>query len=415
MKKIVHVLLWTALLLTVSFVFIQSNEASAKEFNDVPKTHPNYTAIQEMQQAGYINGYPDGNFLPNEPVSRKHVASLLDQVLKLPKPATDKLVFVDVQKNHPYYKPIMKLYNEGIVSGGLDGEFNPNASITRIQMAKMLDIGFDFNMMKSSQFEDLNMFHWGYLHASALYSNGVTKGDFGNFHPNQSVTRAHYAEFLHRAMKVENPAKNHIVKKEQALNMVNRLPHTLEMIRIQGKKDNKTYSQIRPNILPYATERFTDGLLKADYPNVYAVGDSFLFPHMTIELDIRFTYNQLDATTLKVHTILLNTPGPMSGGGFVNYMFKNESGMWKVHDYTYSAIGKKNFELTKDEAKRIVENFYSYDDATTYTVTYKSTASVTAKDPVTKEAYQFNQYKFAVNTLIGSETVTVNSSDGSLN
>lgn len=414
MKKTVRVLVWAALLLALSFVFTQANEASAKEFTDVPKKHPNYAAIQEMQKAGFINGYPDGSFKPNEPVSRKHVASLLDQVLRLPQPPTDKLVFGDVPKNHMYYKPIMKLYNEGIVSGGLDRQFNPDASITRIQMAKMLDLGFNLNMKKFAHFEDLHLNHWGYLHAGALYSNGITKGDFGRYHPNQSVTRAHYAEFLHRAMKVGKQSNTHIVSKERAVDMSLRLPHTLEMIRVQGKVDKKTYSQIRPEILHYATERFTDGLLKSDYPNVFPMGDSFLFPRMTFELSLRLDYSQPDANTLKVQTIVLNTPGPMSGGGFVDYMFKNENGVWKMHDYQYNVVGKKNFELTKEEAKRVVEDYFSYSDDGTYTVAYVSKARATGKDPYTKEAYTFDRFKFTVNTPTGKETVIVSSDDGSI-
>ena len=408
MKKTLRVLVWTACMLALSLVYADSNEASAKEFKDVSKKHPNYTAIQEMQKAGYINGYPDGTFRPSEPVSRQHVASLLDQVLKFPQPPTDKLVFADVPKNHMYYTPIMKLYNKGIISGGLDKKFNPNASITRIQMAKMFDLAFDFNMKEPAIFEDLNFLHWGYVHASALYANGVTKGDNGKFLPNQSVTRAHYAEFLYRAMKVGKTPSSSVVSKEKAVDLTMRLPVVIEGIRVQGKLDKQTYSQLRSKQLPYATKAFVEGLLKDDYPDVCTHCDSFLFPDLTIEPSLRFEYTQPDAKTLQVHTISLRNM--LSSASYVHYVFKNESGIWKMDDYSGEDVGKKNFELTKEEAKRVVEMNYRY--SSKVKVTYVSQAKKTGEDYATKEKYPFTEYKFTVDTEDGRETVVVNSDDG---
>lgn len=408
MKNTLRVLVWTALVLALSLVFADPNEASAKEFKDVSKKHPNYTAIQEMQKAGYITGYPDGTFRPGEPVSRKHVASLLDQVLKFPQPSTDKLVFTDVPKNHMYYKPIMKLYNKGIISGGMDGKFNPNASITRIQMAKMLDLAFELNMKEPAQFEDLHFLHWGYVHASALYSNGVTKGDKGKFLPNQSVTRAHYAEFLYRAMKVGKSPSGSSVTKEKAVDLTMRLPIVIEGIRIQGKVDNKTYNQLRSKQLLYATKAFVDGLLKEDYPSVCTECDSFLFPGLTIEPSMRFNYKQPDANTLQVHTVSFSNV--LSSGGFVDYAFKKESGSWKMDDFDWTEVGKKNFELTKAEAERVVKLNYAY--SSNVKITYVSQAKKTGEDPVTKEKYPFTEYKFTVDTKDGRDTVLVNSDDG---
>ncbi|PID21164.1 hypothetical protein CSV61_10095 [Sporosarcina sp. P3] len=408
MKHTLRVLLWTAFTLALSLVFADFNEASAKEFKDVSKKHPNYTAVQEMQKAGYINGYPDGTFRPSEPVSRKHVASLLDQVLKFPQPPTDKLVFADVPKHHMYYKPIMKLYNKGIVSGGLDKKFNPNASITRIQMAKMLDLAFEFNMKEPARFEDLSFLHWGYVHASALYSHGVTKGDHGKFLPNQSVTRAHYAEFLYRAMKVGKTPSGSVVSKEKAVDLTMRLPIVIEGIRVQGKIDNQTYSQLRPKQLPYATAAFADGLLKKDYPSVCTHCDSFLFPDLLIEPSMRFEYTQPDANTLHVHTVSFRNM--LTAGSYVHYVFKKESGIWKMDDYVGEDVGKKNFELTKEEAERVVKMNYRY--YSKVKITYVSQEKKTGEDFATKEHYPYTAYKFTVETEDGRETVIVNSDDG---
>ena len=406
MKKMLRVLVWTACLLALSWV--AGTEASAKEFKDVPKKHPNYTAIQEMQKAGYINGYPDGTFRPGEPVNRKHVASLLDQVLKFPQPPTDKLVFYDVPKNHMYYKPIMKLYNKGIVSGGMDGKFNPNASITRIQMAKMLDLAFEMNIKEPAVFEDLSFLHWGAAHASALYSNKVTTGDHGKFLPNESVTRAHYAEFLYRAMKAGKSPSGSTVSKEKAIDLAFRVPLALEGIRVQGKKDGLNYTKLRPKQLPYATQAFADGLLKEDYPDVCVHCDSFLFPDLGIEPSMRFSHEQPDAKTLHVHTVSFSNL--LRGGGYIDYTFKKEAGHWKLDDFGGAAVGKKNFELTKAEAERLVG--WGFPVSYKADVTYVSQAKKTGEDPDTNEKYAYTEYAFKVKADGDTRTVVVRSDNG---
>ncbi|WP_248513594.1 S-layer homology domain-containing protein, partial [Sporosarcina sp. NCCP-2222] len=145
-----------------------STEPAAAEFKDISNSHPSYSVILEMKKAGYISGYPDGTFRPNDTISRKHVAQLLDKALELPEPSEFKVVYKDLPKNHPYYKPIMKLTEAGIMSG-TGGKFNPDESITHIQLAKVLDLAFSFDASSYQAFDDVPQGHWGYKHANALY------------------------------------------------------------------------------------------------------------------------------------------------------------------------------------------------------------------------------------------------------
>lgn len=409
-KRLIQVITWSILLFFLSLTYANLNEASAQDFKDVPKKHPNYVAIQEMQNKGLISGYPDGTFRPNENISRKHVAVLLDKALNFSTPPTEKLIFKDVPKSHPYYVPIMKLFNEGIISGGVNGKFNPDSPITRIQMAKILDLAFKFNMTQSFRFEDMNFVHWGYVHASALYSNGVTKGDQGRFLPNKPVTRAHYAEFLYRSMKIGTNPISDKISKDKAIDLSKRLPLIIEGIRIQAKRDKKTYNQMRIKQLPYATASLVDGLLKEDYPYVSTGGDSFLFPQLTIEPSLRFKYEQPDPNTLNAHTVELN--GMISGSIFVDFYFKKESGIWKLDNFDSTYAGKKNFELTRSEAELILKDGYSYFPSSFFKITYISTTTEIGEDPETEQKYTFNQYKFIVEDDHGSSIVRVNSDDG---
>ena len=406
MNRVKKATVLTVLFAILSFALLHTDQVYAKEFKDVPKNHANYTAIQEMERAGFISGYPDGKFRPNEPVSRKHVAVLLDKALNFKRPLTDKLVFKDVPKKHPYYTPIMKLYNEGIVSGA-NGKFNPESSVTRVQLAKMLDTAFNLKIKGTYSYNDVDLYHWGIAHIDALSSNGISNGDDGNFHLNRAVTRAHYAEFLSRAMKVGKSEANPVKMTEaDAKNLFFRLPILIDHAIITSKNEKKKFSQARLKLLPYATERFTNGLLKQEYPYQCAMCDAFIFPYVSFELYVRFDFEQPNQNELKIHTILVNSPGAVMGGGFVDYMYKRENGKWKMHDLKFTNPGKRNFELTLEEAKLIAEENYG-------DVRYLSQTQMTAIDPLTYERYTYTQYSFSVwSYAFHGDVLTVNSDDG---
>ncbi|WP_303969625.1 S-layer homology domain-containing protein [Sporosarcina ureae] len=411
MKKLLQTILCTTMLFILSITFINIGQASAKEFKDVPKKHPNYAAIQEMEKKGFISGYPDGKFRPNEPISRKHVASLLDKALKLPK-ASKKLIYKDVPLNLPYYQPIMNLTQAGIVSGGLNQKFNPNAPITRIQMAKILDLAFRFRLDEwTGGFHDMYMDHWGFVHANALLANGVAYGNNGKFHPNRPVTRAHYAEFLSRALEVGvTPVESGTVSREQVLDLLNRMPAEVEGVMIRGFLADKKFSEIRSQLLPYATARFTDIQMKPDYKYVCFECDTSFFPYYISELSVRLNYSQSSKDTLIVNTILLDSDGPVSGGVFVDYIFKKETEKWKIHDMTYTRIGKRNFELTQDEVKQILIRNYSYYKPVY--IQFISQSEARSRDEKSGEMYTYNKYRFDVQSSYGRSTVEVRSDNG---
>lgn len=178
------------------------NVKATSPFKDVSKTHWAYDAIHEMRDQGIIYGYPDGTFRPSENITRKHVAALLDRALPL-EPVRKAKEFKDVPKSHPYHDVIQKVQMAGIIDGDEKGNFNPEAPLTRVQMAKILDLAFGLEVKAEYDFPDVPETHWGNKHVRALYSNGITMGDGGYYKPNDPVTRAHYAAFLQRLMNLD--------------------------------------------------------------------------------------------------------------------------------------------------------------------------------------------------------------------
>ncbi|MDV6378882.1 S-layer homology domain-containing protein [Sporosarcina sp. GW1-11] len=412
MKKFSRSFVCTLLFVMLSFtIFIGVNQAAVKDFKDVPTTHSNYKAIQYMQELGLIGGYPDGTFRPQDPISRKHVAALLDKALKLPQLTSSQVKFSDVPKTHPYYTSIMKLSEAGIVSGGVDGRFNPDAPITRIQMAKVLDLAFDLHMTKQNAFYDVYLDHWGYVHANALFASGVAKGYQGEFSPNVSVTRAHYAEFLYRAILVRDarPVTDKVTK-GKAWDLTNRLTHFIEHTMRKGQMNGQPFNDIKTDLYPYATKDFVDNSLESYYPKACVECYSSALPQLRMEPYVRFQFTQPDTNTLQVQTIEFQNG--ISTGGFLDYTFKKQDGKWKVATFKYVPVGTKNFQLTVDEAKKVIQEEYKSYNYKDVAIKYVTKTQQIELDPVTDEPYTFDQYVFNAETEYGRYKVHFNSSDG---
>lgn len=409
MKKFI----WAILCMLIFSVAVGSTHAAAKDFKDVKKSHPNYEAIQYMQNKGFISGYPDGTFRPSESISRKHVAKLLDNALKLPQ-GNSSIRYYDVPTWHPYYAPIMKLTAAGIFSGGLDGYFNPEANITRIQMAKVLDIAFDLHMTKQNAFYDVYNNHWGYTHANAVNASGIASGyPEGEFRPNEAVTRAHYAQFLYAAIKVKNarPAGDKVTK-GKAWDLVNRRSAEIERTMQEGRMKGLSYTGIQPALRASATKTFVESGLKAYYDKTEDYYSNVL-PFINHEPVIRFEFTQPNANLLDVKTIVFQSYE--ATGSFVTYQFRMQDGKWKLNTLNLTPAGTKNFNLTIKEAEKVLKaQFLGYGHKQVE-VKYVTTTKQVELDPVTDAKYTFDQYSFNVETEYGRNRVTFNSSDGNMN
>src|ERR1700731_640148 len=72
------------LLLAAYFVgaaLIVSGPASATPFSDVPANHWAYQAIQSLAADGLVEGYPDGKFKGDRPLTRYEMAVLVARVI----------------------------------------------------------------------------------------------------------------------------------------------------------------------------------------------------------------------------------------------------------------------------------------------------------------------------------------------
>jgi cell wall-associated NlpC family hydrolase len=115
-----------------------SSGAVTSDFSDVPSNHQYVAAIAKLSDMGVINGYSDGTFRPDAPVSR---AELVKMVYKtLDEPTKDNLTspFSDVAASHNLASYILTAYNRGLIKGYNDRTFQPNRTVTRAEGSKII-------------------------------------------------------------------------------------------------------------------------------------------------------------------------------------------------------------------------------------------------------------------------------------
>jgi hypothetical protein len=170
------------------------------DFKDVGPTYWAYKEISDLRNKEIISGYSDNTFQPLATVRRDHVAVLFSRSIPLDPKVDVADDFLDVPKSYLFYNEIKRTQLAGIFSG-TSGKFGPKDQLTRAQMAKILVLALNLSGNQQHPFTDISSKHWANDYISILYANGITLGTNGKYLPDQPVTRAQYAVFLHRAFE----------------------------------------------------------------------------------------------------------------------------------------------------------------------------------------------------------------------
>lgn len=93
--------------------------------------------IELMASKFVTDGYPDGNFYPQAPVTRAQFTALLLRMVNIPVDSSATATFGDVAPGSWYYGTVATAAAKGIVQGYSSTSFGPNDLITREQLVTM--------------------------------------------------------------------------------------------------------------------------------------------------------------------------------------------------------------------------------------------------------------------------------------
>ena len=166
-------------------------------FTDVPTSQWYAKSIEKLAKYDIITGYEDGSFKPQSYVTRAQAATILANALRLKTTNTPAPSYRDVSATNGHYGAIAALTNKGVFQNG--HHFYPNKPLTRQQMAKLLVTAFHLKSSGIVTFTDVPAKSWSYRYIGTLGALGITTTQ-GDFSPNAPITRAQLAAFIERTI-----------------------------------------------------------------------------------------------------------------------------------------------------------------------------------------------------------------------
>lgn len=175
-------------------------------FADVSSEANYYDSVHMLRDLSIINGYPDGNFRPQQSITRRQAASLIERLYVnghvLLFAEREEKGFNDLQYFQPGYDSLNLLYSAGLLDVDRQGNISPDALLTRGEMAKILVKAFNLDLSDNTKsFNDVagkNLEPY----VETLLEYGITTGySDRSFKPQNPVSRAQYSLFIFRTLQ----------------------------------------------------------------------------------------------------------------------------------------------------------------------------------------------------------------------
>lgn len=171
-------------------------------FKDVTANYWAFKEIMSLYNRNLISGYKEVQlFKPESSVTRAQAAAMLVKALKLP--LSDTLSqFADVKDDMATRKAIMTVAEKGYFKGS-NGKFLPNDPMTRKHMAVVLQRAFQLKTTSAAYegYSDVPTTNDGYTAIKAVSQNGIAMGSNGQFMPSEPTKRSQFSVFLYRALE----------------------------------------------------------------------------------------------------------------------------------------------------------------------------------------------------------------------
>lgn len=168
--------------------------------------------IQVVAAKGAIEGKAEGKFVPKDKVTRAEFAKMLIRALDLENGSAVES-FDDVNSSDWFAPYVAAAADLKIINGRSASKFDPNATITRAEMATMISRAL--KVQGAADVTDVNAALKGFADAAKINAtlkegvafaatHKIVIGDAGKFLPNNNATRAEAAVIIYRALKFDN-------------------------------------------------------------------------------------------------------------------------------------------------------------------------------------------------------------------
>ncbi|NEQ54112.1 MAG: S-layer homology domain-containing protein [Leptolyngbya sp. SIO3F4] len=179
------------------------------QFTDVSSRHWASQFIISLAERDIIAGFPDGTFRPDEPVTRAQYAAMVRKAFNLTS-IRSSTAFVDVPANYWAATAIDEAYRMGFLSGYPNRVFQPNQNIPRAQVLVSLANGLNYQattIASADVYRDsqaIPSYATASIAAATEQRLVVNYPDVQVLQPNQTATRADVAAFIYQALASQN-------------------------------------------------------------------------------------------------------------------------------------------------------------------------------------------------------------------
>lgn len=178
-------------------------QAGAFPYTDVASSFWGYPAIQSLFAQGdfqEVPGWTGSTFSPNTPITRAEFVALVLHALGIQ--ATAPANFTDVPSSFWASGEIGEAAALNLVNGTGNGQFSPNGSLTRAQIAALLSRAYGLaDNHQRFTFQDAPKGAWYYLSMNLMWQAGYLQGvSPASIDPNGLTTRAQAVTILYRIL-----------------------------------------------------------------------------------------------------------------------------------------------------------------------------------------------------------------------
>ncbi|QDL07405.1 hypothetical protein DP113_05330 [Brasilonema octagenarum UFV-E1] len=191
---------------------VEPSAGGAVAFKDLPANYWAKSYIEALASKNIIAGFPDGTFKPDEPVTRAQFAAIVTKAFA---PTAKRQVtnFSDVASNFWGFQVIQSAYQGGFVSGYPDRTFKPQQQIPRVQVLVSLASGMNLSVNNQnvlSIYNDASQipnYATNSVAAATAQQLVINYPTVKELNPNRQATRAEVAAFVYQALVNKGSAK----------------------------------------------------------------------------------------------------------------------------------------------------------------------------------------------------------------
>ena len=210
-----------------------------------PAPQPAKPALNTADHYAYLMGYPDGTVRPGGSVTRAEATTIFFRLLTEESRsqfwATENR-YSDVSAGRWYNNAVSTMTRAGIVNGYPDGTFRPNAPITRAEMAKIIAL-FAKLEPSAERFPD-TAGHWAEPYIRLAAGSGWIEGyPDGTFRPDRAITRAETVTMIDRVLERVPKDESRLLPHETMLTFPDCRPGQWFYIAVQEAANSHVYER----------------------------------------------------------------------------------------------------------------------------------------------------------------------------